>query len=194
MAVYFIQAGENGPVKIGFANHIASRLASLQSCCPETLVLLRTVDGNSAIERAYHRQFASQRLRGEWFTFHEAMLTNAPDAAPIGSIAIFYAPRRRRQAIRIGRLVQTPRRQVIKKCGGPGALARLLGVSRQVVHQWFDRGMIPSHRQDAVLSAARQAGIDLAPADFFEDPEAGRPCDTESSDDQAPAKAPEGAA
>lgn len=71
----------------------------------------------------------------------------------------------------------TPGQRVIDRFGGISATARLMGLMPSTVQGWWERGRIPAHRQDAVLKAAREAGIDLAPADFFADSGA-RPCDT----------------
>lgn len=65
--VYFIEAVGLDLIKIGFANNIASRLASLQTASPVTLRLLGTVPGGRALERFYHDCFSDQRARGEWF-------------------------------------------------------------------------------------------------------------------------------
>lgn len=48
-------------------------------------------------------------------------------------------------------------------------MARALGHKYSTTVQgWRGRGYIPSRQQQAVLNAARAAGITLAPADFFE--------------------------
>ncbi len=45
MSVYFIRAGDNGPVKIGTAEDVAGRLRELQCGNHEDLRLLRVVEG-----------------------------------------------------------------------------------------------------------------------------------------------------
>jgi hypothetical protein len=66
-SVYFIQQGSSGPVKIGKADQVASRLATLQTANPLPLRLLATTDGGEARERELHAQFATDRMHGEWF-------------------------------------------------------------------------------------------------------------------------------
>jgi hypothetical protein len=67
--IYFIAAGSDGPIKIGYAKTSATRrLKELQTGNDRELVLLRTVDGDRATEAAYHKVFESHRLRGEWFS------------------------------------------------------------------------------------------------------------------------------
>ncbi len=78
--LYFIRAGDNGPVKIGIADSIPERMATLQSASAVTLCLIREIPGNRAQEQWLHQRFAEVRLRGEWFTFTEEMLTVVPPA------------------------------------------------------------------------------------------------------------------
>lgn len=65
--VYFIRAGENGPIKIGITTDVPSRLSSLQTSHAETLVVMTTTPGGTALEYELHKRFAHHRLRGEWF-------------------------------------------------------------------------------------------------------------------------------
>lgn len=64
-------------------------------------------------------------------------------------------------------LPMTPGQRVIDRFGGIAATSRAVGLMPSTVQGWWERGRIPAHRQDAVLEAARAAGIDLTPADFF---------------------------
>lgn len=65
--VYFIQAGVDGPIKIGWSRQVKSRAATIQSWEPVRLVPLATLRGPVATEQALHRRFGSLRLHGEWF-------------------------------------------------------------------------------------------------------------------------------
>lgn len=65
--VYFIQAGHDGPIKIGISTNVPARLASLQTSVPYKLRLLVTIPGDVCIERQLHREHALDRLEGEWF-------------------------------------------------------------------------------------------------------------------------------
>ena len=69
-------------------------------------------------------------------------------------------------------------RHVIQKCGGPQAVAEMLGISRNAVDRWKyavesggTGGTIPTRRQHELMEKARERGIDLTPADFFPDEE-----------------------
>lgn len=63
--IYFAKAGHR--VKIGKAKDVASRIATLQTGCPDKIEVVRTVLGGSTIERSFHKQFAHLRENGEWF-------------------------------------------------------------------------------------------------------------------------------
>lgn len=83
MPIYFIRAGEDGPVKIGWAVDPKQRLAALQTAHHEKLLILRVIDGEQAEEQELHRRFSQHRIRGEWFRFVDAMLAPDPLALPI---------------------------------------------------------------------------------------------------------------
>lgn len=69
MPVYAIQAGENGPVKLGKADDPVRRMAGLQTGNAQELHLLRVWAGGEAEEAALHKRFAGLRLFGEWFGY-----------------------------------------------------------------------------------------------------------------------------
>lgn len=65
--VYFIQCGDDGPIKIGKSRDPKGRLAAMMPNNPFELRLLRTMKGGHSLERLLHWRFAPIRLRGEWF-------------------------------------------------------------------------------------------------------------------------------
>lgn len=66
--VYFIQSGgERGPIKIGTATNLGSRLSQLQVSTHRRLVVLGTIDGDERVEAQQHERFAKYHLKGEWF-------------------------------------------------------------------------------------------------------------------------------
>ena len=69
--IYLIQAGDNGPVKIGVSDNPEQRLRDLQTAHSETLVLLDKIDANHSNERNLHTRLAEHRIKGEWFRPHE---------------------------------------------------------------------------------------------------------------------------
>jgi len=81
MPTYIVRAGDNGPVKIGWADDVAARVADLQTGHYETLRVIREVDTWWNSEPQFHERFKDRRLRGEWFTFDPEMLTFIPREA-----------------------------------------------------------------------------------------------------------------
>lgn len=65
--VYFIQAKNNGLIKIGFTSNLKSRLSDLSSMSPVPLELLAFTDGDYNLERELHTTFSNYRSHGEWF-------------------------------------------------------------------------------------------------------------------------------
>ena len=80
MAVYFARAGEAGPVKIGVAANVETRLKALQLGHYETLAIIRVIDGHTPEEEWLHQYFSDAHIRGEWFRFCDDMLTVTPPA------------------------------------------------------------------------------------------------------------------
>ncbi len=67
--IYFIQSGNNGPIKIGYTeNGIERRLAELQTASPYKLNLICYIEGSSVVERELHNEFDAYKTTGEWFT------------------------------------------------------------------------------------------------------------------------------
>lgn len=62
----------------------------------------------------------------------------------------------------------TQAEHIISKFGGLAALAKALGHRHpSTVQGWKERGFVPAPQQQAVLDAAKDNGVKLAPADFF---------------------------
>ena len=76
MSVYFIATEDRNAVKIGVSADARKRLSLMQTGSAQSLLLLREIEGaDVAHERWLHRQFAADRIRGEWFRFNPRMLT-----------------------------------------------------------------------------------------------------------------------
>lgn len=78
--VYFIQAGTDGPVKIGFTHDIAKRIHQLSTGNAAELKLLWSLDCEDVAtaknyEAGFHKIFANLRQRGEWFAWHPDIAT-----------------------------------------------------------------------------------------------------------------------
>lgn len=120
MPVYFAQAGEAGPVKIGYARDPLKRVALLQTASAEPMQLIRVIAGRRADEAAAHLRFAAQHIRGEWFAFVPEMLTYGQSSAEIDPVV----PRRRVQF-----------HPIVEELIQAGEY------SRQAVSQWRARGV-----------------------------------------------------
>lgn len=65
--IYFIQAGEDGPIKIGYTNGVEKRLQGLTTSSHKSLRVLFVMDGDVNKERDLHRLFDFARKKNEWF-------------------------------------------------------------------------------------------------------------------------------
>jgi hypothetical protein len=66
--VYFVQSGEDGPIKIGFAEDVARRVRELQTAHAARLRILAFIRGSMTTERQLHWQFRAIRISGEWYS------------------------------------------------------------------------------------------------------------------------------
>jgi len=74
--VYFIQEGEDGPVKIGWAINPKRRLAAMQTGNARPLRLLGAISTKRRpLEREVHKRFSADRLAGEWFAVSDALVS-----------------------------------------------------------------------------------------------------------------------
>jgi T5orf172 domain len=64
--VYFIQHGEDGPIKIGVTTEFKDRFASIRSVNLFVRVL-GIMPGGREEEQQLHKQFEKHRIEGEWF-------------------------------------------------------------------------------------------------------------------------------
>lgn len=72
--IYFMQADESGPVKIGWSKNPVARSHQVRPTPETVLTIIRLIDGPDWGERWLHQYFAERRLSGEWFTFDPEML------------------------------------------------------------------------------------------------------------------------
>ena len=68
---------------------------------------------------------------------------------------------------------------IIQKCGGHKAVSEMAGVDVTRVYRWTyprDRGgtggLVPAKHHQTLLRRARERGLDLRPADFFDQSDA----------------------
>jgi hypothetical protein len=79
--VYFILDEISSAVKIGKANDVLERLATLQTGNPNKLVLLGYIKCISEkhsflIEKQHHQKFKDLHINGEWFSYDEKTFEN----------------------------------------------------------------------------------------------------------------------
>lgn len=139
MPVYFIRAGEDGPVKIGVAQDVRVRLADLQVAHHEELHVINAVGGDSSAERRAHRIYAHKRLRGEWFEFCPSMERLTQDDLR-GRIETFA--------------------DVIDAWPSLQSLADDIGARYGTVQVWKHRSSIPGGKWLDIEAAAQRRGYD----------------------------------
>ena len=71
--IYFLQLGNNGPVKIGITKYLEPRIQSIQGCVPVPLQLVLTLRGNRLLEKKLHDRFAKYKIQGEWYELGDAL-------------------------------------------------------------------------------------------------------------------------
>lgn len=70
-SIYIIGWSDDGPVKVGIARDLKSRLSAIQTGCPFRLRVLHAVPAGrfaQMVEAETHRTLAEHRLEGEWFS------------------------------------------------------------------------------------------------------------------------------
>lgn len=71
-STYFLQAGVDGPIKIGSTRNLAVRLRTLMTMSPIRLRLLGVMKGDH--EDTCHMRLGVYRIHGEWFAAEEPVL------------------------------------------------------------------------------------------------------------------------
>lgn len=61
--IYFIRAGDNGPVKIGWSNRVPGRVTALQPLLPFKVVVARLLDAPQWVERWLHWHYRETAFR-----------------------------------------------------------------------------------------------------------------------------------
>lgn len=144
--IYFIQAGHDGPIKIGCCRDLKSRLQTIQISCAEKLIVLGVMGGNKEKEKELHNMFSQYRKIGEWFDPSEELInfTN--------------------QLVKELPSEPSKKRRILAIDGVPNmieVLAIELGVPSDTVRKWRQRG-VPHHRRDDLREAAVKYGLPLS--------------------------------
>jgi len=99
--IYFIQMGEDGPVKIGYSTTVENlrhRLDFMQVGNPAPLLLRGVIRGSQRDEQALHRAVWQHRLRGEWFTLSEQIGELLDKCESVADLPVVH---RRQSAVRM---------------------------------------------------------------------------------------------
>lgn len=76
--IYLMQAGERGPVKVGWVREcslasVEARRSALQTGCPHALEVLAAIPGGQDVEALLHEYLSEHRINGEWFMLDPAV-------------------------------------------------------------------------------------------------------------------------
>lgn len=140
--IYFAQAGEGAPVKIGYAANPTKRLTELQTAHYEVIRMLLVIDGDERHEAFLHEKFAALRLRGEWFRPASELLTFIAKPEPLPEMPE-----------RVSRQRSPALMAALASVGGVSALAAATRVTRQAISQWDE---VPPLQ---VLAVERASGV-----------------------------------
>lgn len=86
--IYFLRAGPDGPVKIGWSSDPQKRAKLLQCGNPQGFELIRTLEAPRWAESWFHRCFASLAVGGEWFSYSPDMLAVEPPTKEEAQISL----------------------------------------------------------------------------------------------------------
>ena len=172
--IYAIRAGDR--VKIGYSAEPAVRFNKIKADSPLPVRLMGVTPGDLTAEAALHQRFVEYRIHGEWFLLKGAVAEwvcslDDPDLrAPLPAAEPVVRPA---PPPANGTMLQ-PATFIIDRCGGVSRVAKVLGLDvSRIVRFRMPRekggtgGLIPAKHQAALLQHAKDAGIDLTPADFF---------------------------
>jgi excisionase family DNA binding protein len=171
MTVYFVEAGENGPIKIGHTDaSVASRISWLQTGSPVPLRLLASMPGDRDVEAKLHGKFVNTRIRGEWFERTETLMriirryaiaTKKPVPRKNGNtIKLLPAPAdkikvRKSRKKRVAEQLERTQPLSIKD------VADRLGRTKRTIFRWLEDGRFPN----AYKIPGRQGGEWRIPPD-----------------------------
>lgn len=65
--IYFIQDGDDGPIKIGYSDNVLRRIRDLRTGTHQNLRLLLAIGGGVEQEAQLHERFSFAHKKGEWF-------------------------------------------------------------------------------------------------------------------------------
>lgn len=152
--VYFVQKGDVGPVKIGFAKDVRQRCNGLQTSSEQRLCLLGVIPGTPALEKKIHAELRHHRLSGEWFCPAPDVLLRA-NAGDVQHFALRQTRPKPPSKLREWRIAHyLTLVQMAAKCG----------VTNTALSQ-IENGLRPCW--DTMLGIAKATGGEILPNDFL---------------------------
>lgn len=164
--VYFLQAGDGGPIKIGFTKgEPKARIKSLQTASPLKLILIGVANGSSVEEKLLHYHLRSYRVAGEWFR-PTSQVTEAMILAMNGEfpkkpeiVPTLKAPKAPRPPKPKRHRKFNPVDEIFDAFGGATSLARAIGLKPIHTQTMKTRHSIPVGYWVAVVEAAERQSI-----------------------------------
>jgi len=71
--IYFMQCGNDGPIKIGVTSNVQRRLKQAQTFNYQKVELLGHIPGTQHLETEPLKRYSPYRLNGEWFRYNEEL-------------------------------------------------------------------------------------------------------------------------
>jgi hypothetical protein len=158
MAVYFIRAGKDGPIKIGHGSNPERRLRNLQTGTHAVLEIVAVIAGGEHEEAQLHARFARSRIRREWFEPSPDLLALIAEH-PYSSAprrGTYPAPTLPVGATPIHRVIYRLRRFAFDNHIAPSAYAIRAGLSRDALRDLY----LPSWNPTIDTLRAMEAVID----------------------------------
>jgi hypothetical protein len=140
--IYFIQAQDAGPIKIGSTgDNPRKRMVKIQSDCPWPVKLLGAIEGTVSQEKQIHLVLSRYKTQGEWFEADPVVLAAVATALECGVPAAFDEP-----VIEIDEAAHPLRKWREERKLTQTAAGKLLGTSHVCFSRW-ERGAYMPHRR-----------------------------------------------
>lgn len=156
--VYFIQEITSKFIKIGFAASVASRKAIIQSSNPHEVIILGIMEGGAKEEAIIHEQFSHLRIRGEWYKSNEDLLNfikhnsiTGPIPVNLNKKVLQFNDKKTKAGEECKDLIKLADAAKMDDSENEELIsidtaAAMLGVSKQTVRNWEEKGRIIAER------------------------------------------------
>jgi hypothetical protein len=178
-AIYAIQVGEDGPIKVGATANLQRRLSNLQCSSPTPLRLVDSLPFQKGLERRLHNHLRGHHVRGEWFRSAPDVVA-AFDRVRAGGAKALASPKPRRSFRRPRKNMTITPLSVVDSIftafdpngAGSTKISEATGWPISTIHSWKTARSIPEWRRENLLEAAYREGVQLSPeAIRYLDPE-----------------------